>query len=140
MNQTKLLVSCTEYFSFLKNIPPRDVFQSFTRSGLIPTILDTHATFPEADLTFYMGMIDGIMALENDADESPYKNYEARIRLLNAVLLKLGTAKRCTAADACTLYYTSALGHLVSDETNGYYEKSVDEILQLLQEELDSKA
>ena len=58
MDQRTLVVSCVEYYSDLKNIPSNKVFISFQQSGFIDLILDSHKTFPEMDIDFFVGMID----------------------------------------------------------------------------------
>ena len=69
MDQRTLVVSCVEYYSDLKNIPSNKVFISFQQSGFIDLILDSHKTFPEMDIDFFVGMIDGLTYLESDAGE-----------------------------------------------------------------------
>ena len=63
MDQRTLVVSCVEYYSDLKNIPSNKVFISFQQSGFIDLILDSHKTFPEMDIDFFVGMIDGLTYL-----------------------------------------------------------------------------
>ena len=66
MDQRTLVVSCVEYYSDLKNIPSNKVFISFQQSGCIDLILDSHKTFPEMDIDFFVGMIDGLTYLDKD--------------------------------------------------------------------------
>ena len=66
MDQRTLVVSCVEYYSDLKNIPSNKVFISFQQSGFIDLILDSHKTFPEMDIDFFVGMIDGLTYLERN--------------------------------------------------------------------------
>ena len=56
MDQRTLVVSCVEYYSDLKNIPSNKVFISFQQSGFIDLILDSHKTFPEMDIDFFVGI------------------------------------------------------------------------------------
>ena len=80
MDQRTLVVSCVEYYSDLKNIPSNKVFISFQQSGFIDLILDSHKTFPEMDIDFFVGMIDGLTYLESDAgeQEKEYTHHENR--------------------------------------------------------------
>jgi len=72
MEQKVLIVSCVEYYSFLKNIPADKVFLSFRQTSILDMILESQKNFPEMDLEFYAGMIDGIVAMESDAEENDY--------------------------------------------------------------------
>ena len=42
------------------HIPADKVFSSFEQSGFITMLLDTLRQFPEMDLDFYIGMVDGL--------------------------------------------------------------------------------
>ncbi|MFR4565479.1 DUF3791 domain-containing protein [Anaerotignum sp.] len=76
MDELRMIVSCIEYYSYAKNIPGNKVFEAFDKNGVIQLLQDTRNQFPEMDTSFYIGMIDGMMALERDAEEDTYGHYE----------------------------------------------------------------
>ena len=86
MDQRTLVVSCVEYYSDLKNIPSNKVFISFQQSGFIDLILDSHKTFPEMDIDFFVGMIDGLTYLESDAGEQEKDIHAAKADTLEISL------------------------------------------------------
>lgn len=135
MEQKKLIVSCVEYYSFLKNIPANKVFQSFQQASILAMILESQANFPEMDLDFYVGMIDGIIAVESDAEENDYGHYQERTTLISEVVSMLGENYHLDALDACSKYYTSHTAETVSEDHTGYYQKPASEIFALVEAE-----
>ena len=94
MDELRMIVSCIEYYSYAKNIPGNKVFEAFDKNGVIQLLQDTRNQFPEMDTSFYIGMIDGMMALERDAEEDTYGHYEERTELLIDVIGRIAKAHR----------------------------------------------
>lgn len=135
MEQRAMIVSCIEYYSYLKNIPSNKVFSSFERSGFINMLLDTFRQFPEMDLDFYIGMVDGLTSLESDSEENDYTHYDERSRLLPEAIGLLGKQHRMDDLEACRMYYTSKTAELVSEDKTEYYKKTAQEIFALVEAE-----
>lgn len=135
MEQRKLIVSCIEYYSYLKNIPANNVFSSFERSGFIAMLLDALRQFPEMDLDFYIGMVDGLTALESDSDVCDFEHYTERSELLPEVIAMLAKRHHMDDLEACRMYYHSRTAALVSDDKTQYYQKRAEEIFELVEAE-----
>lgn len=137
MDQRTLVVSCVEYYSDLKNIPANKVFISFQQSGFIDLILDSHKTFPEMDIDFFVGMIDGLTYLESDAaeQEKEYTHHESRAAVGADVVALLQKKHKMNDLEACELYYNSNTAALVSEEKTGWYLKPAQEIFEQIEAE-----
>ncbi len=135
MDQRTLIVSCVEYYSSLKNIPADKVFVSLARTELLTMILESHQQFPEMDLSFYMGMIDGLIALESDAKEQDYGHYQERTALGIEVVSMLAKKHKMNDMEACGMYYHSKTAEAVSEDKTGYYLKSPQEIFDMIEAE-----
>ncbi|WP_313530011.1 hypothetical protein [Anaerotignum sp.] len=135
MEEKTLIVSCVEYYSFLKNIPANKVFQSFQQASILSMILESNQNFPEMDLGFYAGMIDGIIAMESDADENDYEHYKERIALISEVVSMLAKKHHLDPVEACQMYYISHTAEMVSEDSTGYYQKIAAEIYALVEAE-----
>ena len=135
MEQKVLIVSCVEYYSFLKNIPADKVFLSFRQTSILDMILESHRNFPEMDLEFYAGMIDGIVAMESDAEENDYAHYKERTALVSEVVALLAKKYALEALEACEKYYESQTAKLVSEDKTGYYQKMAVEIYAMIEAE-----
>ncbi|WP_304509615.1 hypothetical protein [Anaerotignum sp.] len=135
MEQKTLIVSCVEYYSYLKNIPADKVFLSFRQTSILTMILESNRNFPEMDLEFYAGMIDGIIAMESDAEENDYAHYKERIILVSHVVDMLAQKHHLDAIEACTMYYESHTAQVVTDDKTGYYQKMAAEIYAMVEEE-----
>ncbi|MBM6828058.1 hypothetical protein H9X85_00255 [Anaerotignum lactatifermentans] len=135
MDEITMLVSCVEYYSYLKNIPGHKVFTSFERTGLLDTLLESRAMFPEMDLGFYIGMIDGLTALESDSKEKAYAAYEERTAMLLEVLHKIAKKHHMDAREACQMYYGSSIAEKVAEDMTGYYKKEPVEIFEAVEKE-----
>lgn len=132
MDQKELLISCIETYSNLKNIPGNKVFQSFEKATILSMILDSHKTFPEMDTAFYMGMIDGITAMESDASENDYKEYQKRTALIIEVVGMLMKKHHLDGLEACRLYYESPTAEAVGEDHTDYFKKTPEEIFCLI--------
>lgn len=84
---------------------------------------------------FYIGMIDGMMALERDAEEDTYGHYEERTELLIDVVGRMAKAHRMDAAEACRMYYGTKIAATVAEDSTGYYKKSAEEIFEAAEKE-----
>lgn len=135
MEQRELIVSCIEYYSYLKNIPANKVFSSFERSGFVAMLLDAFRQFPEMDLNFYIGMVDGLTALESDSDVYDYEHYTERSALLPEVIAMLAKRHHMDDLEACRMYYNSKTAALVSEDKTQYYKKQPQEIFELVEAE-----
>lgn len=135
MEEKALIVSCVEYYSFLKNIPANRVFQSFQQASIIAMILESNQNFPDMDLGFYAGMIDGIIAMESDADENDYAHYKERTAVISQVVSMLAKKHHLDPVEACQMYYASHTGEMVSEDSTGYYQKIPSDILALVEAE-----
>ena len=135
MEQKTLIVSCVEYYSFLKNIPANKVFESFQRASILAVIMESHANFPEMDLEFYAGMIDGIISMESDAEENDFAHYKERISLISEVVSMLSQKHHLDSIEACSMYYESHTAELVSEDNTGYYQKTAAEIYAMVDAE-----
>ena len=135
MDQHTLIISCVEYYGHLKNIPSDKVFASFEQANFISMILDSQKMFPEMDLDFYIGMIDGLTFLESDSTEAEYCHYEDRSALVAEVVSMLQKKHKMDALEACQMYYHSKTAEAVSEEKTGYYQKSPQEIFDLIEAE-----
>ena len=135
MEQRTMIVSCMEYYSYLKNIPSDKVFSAFEKSGFTAMLLDTFRQFPEMDLDFYIGMVDGLTALESDSDVHEYPHYTERSALLPEVVGMLAKKHKMDDLEACRLYYHSRTAGLVSDDATQYYKKTAQEIFELVEAE-----
>ena len=113
MDELRMIVSCIEYYSYAKNIPGNKVFEAFDKNG----------------------MIDGMMALERDAEEDTYGHYEERTELLIDVIGRIAKAHRMDAAEACRLYYGAKIAATVTEDSTGYYKKSAEEIFEAAEKE-----
>lgn len=135
MEQRTMIVSCIEYYSYLKNIPSNKVFLSFERSGFLDMLLDTFRQFPEMDVDFYIGMVDGLTLLESDSNEKNYAHYTERSAFLPEVIAMLGKRHRMDDLEACRMYYNSETAGLVSEDKTQYYKKTAQEIFELVEAE-----
>ncbi len=135
MEQKTLLVSCVEYYSFLKNIPANKVFLSFRQASILTMLLESNTNFPEMDLDFYAGMIDGVIAIESDAEENDYLHYKERISLVSEVASMLEKKHQLDAVEACAMYYESHTAQMVSEDSTGYYQKMAEEIFAMVEAE-----
>nr|WP_294682891.1 hypothetical protein [uncultured Anaerotignum sp.] len=137
MDQRTLVVSCVEYYSDLKNIPSNKVFISFRQSGFIDLILDSHKTFPEMDIDFFVGMIDGMTYLESDATEADkeYSHHEKRAETGMEVVAMLQKKHKLDDLAACEMYYQSQTAGLVSEDKTGWYLKPAQEIFAQIEAE-----
>lgn len=135
MDEKTLIISCVEYFSHLKNIPGNKVFQSFQQNAILDLLQQSHTNFPEMDLDFYAGMVDGMLLLESDAKENDYAHYKERTSLILEVVSMLIQKDDLTLLDACTTYYKSETAKKVSEDSNAFYQKSAEELYALLQAE-----
>ena len=137
MDQRTLLVSCVEYYSDLKNIPSNKVFISFRQSGFIDLILDSHKTFPEMDIDFFVGMIDGMTYLESDATdaEKEYSHHEKRAAIGMEVVALLQKKHKLDDLAACEMYYQSETAGRVSEDKTGWYLKPAQEIFEQIEAE-----
>ena len=135
MDELRMIVSCIEYYSYAKNIPGNKVFEAFDKNGVIQLLQDTRNQFPEMDTSFYIGMIDGMMALERDAEEDTYGHYEERTELLIDVIGRIAKAHRMDAAEACRLYYGAKIAATGAEDSTGYYKKSAEEIFEAAEKE-----
>ena len=130
MDELRMIVSCIEYYSYAKNIPGNKVFEAFDKNGVIQLLQDTRNQFPEMDTSFYIGMIDGMMALERDAVEDTYGHYEERTELLIDVIGRIAKAHRMDAAEACRLYYGAKIAATVAEDSTGYYKNPQKKFLK----------
>lgn len=135
MEQKVLIVSCVEYYSFLKNIPADKVFLSFRQNSILDMILESNRNFPEMDLEFYAGMIDGIVAMESDAEENDYAHYKERTALVSEVVALLTKKHTFDTLEACGAYYESQTAKLVSEDKTGYYQKMAADIYAMIEAE-----
>lgn len=135
MEQKALIISCVEYYSYLKNIPADKVFLSFRQTSILDMILESHQNFPEMDLEFYAGMIDGIVAMESDADENDYVHYKERTSLISEVVAMLAKKHGLEAIEACTMYYESQTAKEVAEDKTGFYQKMAAEIYAMIEAE-----
>ncbi len=135
MDQRTLIVSVVEYYSYLKSIPANTVFQAFASSELLNTLLDTNKLFPQADLDFYIGMIDGMMALESDAVSGAYQHREERTALGIEVVGMLAKKHKMDDVEASRMYYASKAVKTLCDESTGYYQKSAQEMFDIIEAE-----
>ena len=136
MEQKLLIISCVEYYSFLKNVPANNVFLSFHQASILEMLLESNRSFPEMDLEFYAGLIDGIIAMESDAEENDYRHYTERIQVVVDVVTMLEEKYGIPSSEACALYYTSSTAKLVSEDHTGLYEKSAQEIFDMIAHEV----
>lgn len=135
MDQHTLIISCVEYYSHLKNIPGNKVFAAFERANFISMILDSRKMFPEMNLDFYIGMIDGLTFLESDASDQDYSHHEDRSALIAEIVSMLKKKHKMDDLEACQMYYHSKTAEAVSEEKTGYYQKSPKEIFDLIEAE-----
>lgn len=132
-NDVSLLVSCTEYYAYLKNIAGNHVFLSLEKNGLIDTLLQTKAQFPSVDLDFYMGLLDGLLSMQSDSAENAYAAYKERTVLVVDVVNRIAQKHHMNAVEACQMYYKSGAAEAVCEDNTGYYQKSADEIFALIE-------
>ena len=135
MDELTMLVSCVEYYSHLKNIPGNKVFESFDKNGVLQMMVDSRNLFPDMDLNFYIGMIDGLLALESDVEEKVYLHYVERTELLKEVIAKLAKKHHMDAVEASRLYYGSRIAEAVAEDMTGYYQKPAEEIFVAVEKE-----
>ena len=135
MDERTLIISCVEYYSYLKNMPAHLVFKSFERTAMVSMLVDTLKQFPDMDLPFFLGMIDGLTALLGDAKEDDYNHHDERTVLGLEVVSMLKKAHKMSDVEACTMYYHSKTSELVSEERTEYYKKPAQEIFDLIEAE-----
>ena len=135
MDQRTLIIACVEYYSHLKNIPSNKVFAAFEQANFIKMILDSQKMFPEMNLDFYIGMIDGLTYLESDSTEGEYSHHEDRSALIAEVVAMLQKKHKMNDLEACQMYYHSKTAEAVSEEKTGWYKKSPKEIYDLIEAE-----
>lgn len=133
-HDVSLLVSCTEYYAYLKNIAGNHVFLSLEKNGLIDTLLQTREQFPNVDLDFYMGLLDGLLSMQSDAAENTYAAYKERTPLVVEVVNRIAQKHHMNAVEACQMYYNSGVAEAVCEDSTGYYQKSADEIFALIEQ------
>ena len=63
MDQHTLIISCVEYYSCAKELPAPLAFRSFEETDLMPLLLDSQKQFPQMQLDFFLGIIDGVLTL-----------------------------------------------------------------------------
>ncbi len=112
MNEVTLLLSCSEQYGYLKNIPAAQVFAYLQNSQLLDVLLDTYRQFPDMTLDFYLGMLDGMFSLETDApgEAAQAPDWQAAASAVSA----FAKAADLSAAEACRFYYETALPALGS--------------------------
>lgn len=135
MDQRTLIISCVEYYSYLKNMPAHLVFKSFERTEMVSMLVNTLKQFPTMDLGFFLGMVDGLTALIGDAKEDDYNHHDERTDLGLEVVSMLMKAHKMNDVEACTMYYHSKTSELVSEDHTGYYKKPAQEIFDLIEAE-----
>ena len=135
MDQRTLVVSCVEYYSDLKNIPSNKVFATFEKVGFLKMILDSQQMFPEMDLDFYIGMVDGLTYLESDSATGENTHHEERSALADEVVAMLMKKHKMNDLEACQTYYHSKTAASVSNEKTGFYKKAAKEIFDLIEAE-----
>ena len=135
MDQRTLVVSCVEYYSDLKAITSDKVFAAFERAGFITMILDSQKLFPEMGVDFYIGMVDGLTALESDSNVGENTHHEERSALAAEVVALLMKAHKMNDLEACQMYYHSKTAVEVSNEKTNFYKKSAQEIFDLIEAE-----
>ena len=135
MDQKTLIVSCVEYYGYLKNVPANKVFLSFRQASILPILLESNTHFPEMDLDFYAGMIDGMIAIESDAEDNDYMHYKERISLVTEVVFMLAKKHDLDDVAACTMYYASHAAEMVSEDSTGYYQKMAGDIFAMIEAE-----
>lgn len=135
MDQRTLVVSCVEYYSDLKNIPSNKVFATFEKVGFLKMILDSQQMFPEMDLDFYIGMVDGLTYLESDSATGENTHHEERSALAAEVVAMLQKKHKMNDQEACQMYYHSNTAVSVSDEKTGWYKKTAQEIFDKIEAE-----
>ncbi len=139
MDELTLLISFTEYYGFLKNIPGNRVYTTLDHVGMLTNVLESGKQFPDMDLDFYIGMVDGMMAgamaMENDMPQKAFGGYQERTALLLDVIGRIAKKHHMNAKEACNLYYNSRTAAEVADDRTGYYKKSADEIFALVEKE-----
>ena len=139
MDELTLLISFTEYYSYLKNIPGHRVYTAFDNAGMLTTVLESRKQFPTMDLDFYIGLVDGIMAgamaMENDTRQKAYDGYKDRTALLLDVVGRIAKKHHMDAKEACDMYYKSRTAADVAEDCTGSYKKTADEIFALVEKE-----
>ena len=135
MDQRTLVVSCVEYYSDLKNIPGDKVFATFENLGFIKMFLESQQMFPEMDIDFYIGMVDGLTYLESDANDGENTHHEERATMIAEVIAMLQKKHKMDDLEACQMYYHSKTAASVSDDKTGFYKKPAKEIFDLIEAE-----
>ena len=135
MDDREIIVSSVEYYGFLKNVPADRVFMAFERTEIMDMIISSHHQFPEMDLGFYIGMVDGVIALQKDAEAEDYRHFEERTAVVNEVAAMLKKRHHLDDLEACRMYYHSKAAQKVSVDSTGYYLKSAKEIFDLIESE-----
>ena len=87
------------------------------------------------DLDFYMGLLDGLLAMESDATKNAYAAYKARTELVIDVVNRIAKTHHMQAPEACQMYYNSRVAEAVSEDSTNYYQKSADEIFALVEQQ-----
>lgn len=135
MDQRTLVVSCVEYYSDLKAIPSDKVFAAFEKAGFITMILDSQKLFPEMGVDFYIGMVDGLTALESDSSVGENTHHEERTALAAEVVAMLMKKHKMNDLEGCQTYYHSKAAAEVSNEKTNFYKKTAQEIFDLIEAE-----
>ena len=105
MDEICFIITCTETYGSLKNIPAADVFFYLEKSGLLALLLETRQSFPDMDIHFYLGMLDGLFLLESDAPASAVPPTQEAISAICTHIASEKSAACCSSVDACHHYY-----------------------------------
>ncbi len=135
MDQRTLIISCVEYYSYIKKIPSALAFKSFELTDLMPLLLDSHKQFPEMELSFFFGIIDGILSLGGQIAGDDFDPEQTNIAKIEEIVAMLAKKHKMNDMEACQMYYHSKTGEAVSTEKDGFHLKSSKELFDLIEAE-----
>lgn len=135
MNQFELLVCSVENYSHIKNVASNHVARSFYEKGIFELLLDGYEMYCDMDEGFLIGMIDGYMENTIDAEENDYNKYKERQAVLPKVLKEIAKQSHMTKIETIKAFYESKTGELFSQDDTQYYNKTVEELIELYQKE-----
>ncbi len=135
MDQHTLIISCVEYYSCAKDLPAPLAFRSFEETDLMPLLLDSQKQFPQMQLDFFLGIIDGVLTLGSQKAGGNFQADEQRVAKIGEVVSLLMKMHKMDALQACRMYYSSQAAKALDAGEAGMQAKSVEQLVDLIEAE-----
>ena len=130
MDQRTLIISCVEYYSHAKIITGPMMFKSFEETEILSLLLESLKQFPQMDMGFFLGVIDGVLAQGSYLADCNFPGSQERIAKICEVVAMLAKKHKMNDLEACQMYYSSKTAETIDIE-----QKSAQEIYDLIEAE-----